>query len=106
MLSATSTVVHEALGITNQRETVVAWDRSSGQAVYPAIVWQDRRTADRCSELKAAGEEDWVRERTGLPRDPYFSATELAWPFGLVPGLREKVKRGDVLVGTVDSWLQ
>lgn len=118
MVASTAAVFREALGhgsvpageivvvgITNQRETVVAWDRGSGKAVYPAIVWQDRRTADRCSELRAAGEEDWVRARTGLPLDPYFSATKLAWLFGHVPGLREKAQRGDVLVGTVDSWL-
>jgi glycerol kinase len=90
-----------ALGLTNQRETVVVWDRASGRPLGPAIVWQDRRTAGRCDALRAAGHEDLLRVRTGLVLDPYFSATKLGWLFsegGIEPG-------PDVAVGTVDSWL-
>lgn len=94
-----------ALGITNQRETVVVWDRTTGRPLAPAIVWQDRRTAPFCDRLRADGHADWVRERTGLPLDPYFSATKLAWLLEHVPGLRARAERGDALGGTVDSWL-
>ncbi len=94
-----------ALGITNQRETVVVWDRATGRPLVPAIVWQDRRTAPLCDRLRADGHADWVRERTGLPLDPYFSATKLAWLLEHVPGLRARAERGDALCGTVDSWL-
>ena len=94
-----------AIGITNQRETVVFWDRGTGKPLAPAIVWQDRRTAPRCAELRAAGHEDWVRERTGLPLDPYFAGTKVAWLLENVPGLREKAEGGHTLWGTVDSWL-
>ena len=90
-----------ALGITNQRETVVAWDRRTGQPLHRAIVWQDRRTAARCEELEAAGHLPFVRERTGLVLDPYFSGTKFEWLFG--PG---GVSKGpDTLLGTIDSWL-
>lgn len=93
-----------ALGITNQRETVVAWDRT-GRPLGPAIVWQDRRTAPLCERLREEGHEAWVREKTGLPLDPYFSATKIAWLLDHVPGLRERAARGEALVGTVDAWL-
>ena len=92
-----------ALGVTNQRETTVLWDRRTGRPVAPAIVWQDRRTAGRCAELKA----DWegtVRRRTGLVLDPYFSATKLEWLLAR-KGLRERAKAGRLAFGTVDSWL-
>ncbi|MBC7220294.1 glycerol kinase GlpK [Candidatus Bipolaricaulota bacterium] len=94
-----------ALGITNQRETVVVWDRATGRSLAAAIVWQDRRTAPLCHRLRAEGHADWVRERTGLPLDPYFSATKLAWLLEHVPGLRARAEQGDALCGTVDSWL-
>jgi glycerol kinase len=93
-----------ALGITNQRETTVVWDRTTGEPLHPAIVWQDRRTAPRCEELRRAYGK-LIRERTGLPPDPYFSATKLEWLLGNVPGLRERAKAGEVAFGTVDSWL-
>ncbi|MBC7169665.1 glycerol kinase GlpK [Candidatus Bipolaricaulota bacterium] len=94
-----------ALGITNQRETVVVWDRATGRPLAPAIVWQDRRTAPLCERLRAEGHADWVRRRTGLPLDPYFSATKLAWLLEGIPGLRAQAERGDALWGTVDAWL-
>jgi glycerol kinase len=94
-----------AVGITNQRETVVLWDRESGQPVAPAIVWQDRRTAERCDALREAGHEARVAERTGLLLDPYFSGTKLAWLLDHVPGARERAARGALCFGTVDSWL-
>ncbi|MCI0434577.1 MAG: glycerol kinase, partial [Gemmatimonadetes bacterium] len=94
-----------AIGITNQRETVVLWDRPTGEPVHHAIVWQDRRTAARCRELKDAGREAWVRERTGLVLDPYFSATKIAWLLDNVPGLRERAEAGELAAGTIDSWL-
>jgi glycerol kinase len=94
-----------AIGITNQRETVVVWDRATAEPVAPAIVWQDRRTADRCDALRAAGYEARVRERTGLLLDPYFSGTKLAWLLDQVPGGRARAQRGELCFGTVDSWL-
>jgi glycerol kinase len=94
-----------ALGVTNQRETVVLWDRSTGAPVANAIVWQDRRTAERCAELRATGVEERVREKTGLVLDPYFSATKLAWLLDHVPGARARADRGELAFGTVDSWL-
>jgi len=94
-----------AVGITNQRETVVIWDRASGQPVHKAIVWQDRRTADACAALKAAGHEAMVRARTGLLLDPYFSATKLAWMLAHAPGLRARAERGELACGTIDTWL-
>jgi len=94
-----------ALGITNQRETVVVWDRETGEPVHRAIVWQDRRTADECARLKAAGAEDLVRERTGLLLDPYFSATKIAWILDNVAGARERAERGQLACGTIDCFL-
>ncbi len=94
-----------ALGITNQRETTVLWDRHTGQPVAPAIVWQDRRTAALCDDLRRAGHEPEVRKRTGLLLDPYFSATKIAWLLGHVPGLRARAEAGHLAFGTVDSFL-
>ena len=94
-----------ALGITNQRETTIVWDRSTGAPLYPAIVWQDRRTAPLCEALKAGGNEARVTEITGLLLDPYFSGTKLAWLLANVPNVRERAQRGEVAFGTVDSWL-
>jgi glycerol kinase len=94
-----------ALGITNQRETVCAWDRDSGEPLHNAIVWQDRRTAGRCEQLREQGHEPLVRARTGLVLDPYFSATKMQWLLEHVEGLRERAARGRVAFGTVDSWL-
>ncbi len=94
-----------ALGITNQRETTVVWDRETGQPVHNAIVWQDRRTAEHCDRLKAAGHEALVRDRTGLVIDAYFSGTKVAWILDHVEGAREKARAGRLAFGTVDSWL-
>ncbi|MDP3873637.1 MAG: glycerol kinase GlpK [Methyloversatilis sp.] len=94
-----------AIGITNQRETVVLWDRATGEPLAPAIVWQDRRTADFCARLKADGHEDAVRAKTGLVLDPYFSASKIAWLLDHVPGARERARRGELACGTMDSWL-
>ncbi|HSG94898.1 MAG TPA: glycerol kinase GlpK, partial [Afifellaceae bacterium] len=94
-----------AIGITNQRETVVVWDRRTGKAIHHAIVWQDRRTADFCAELKAAGHEPIVSEKTGLLLDPYFSGTKLAWILDNVDGSRVAAEAGDLAFGTVDSFL-
>ena len=94
-----------AVGITNQRETTVLWDRASGRPVAPAIVWQDRRTADVCAQLKADGHEPAVARRTGLLLDPYFSGTKLAWLLDSDPSLRMRAERGELAFGTIDSWL-
>jgi glycerol kinase len=94
-----------AIGITNQRETVVLWDRHTGRPVARAIVWQDRRTADRCAALRRRGLEREVRRRTGLVLDPYFSATKLEWSLRNIPGLRALARRGRLAFGTVDAWL-
>ena len=94
-----------AIGIANQRETTLLWDRGSGKAVAPAIVWQDRRTAGRCAELRATGREPAIRARSGLLLDPYFSATKLAWLLDSQPGLRARAEAGELAFGTVDSWL-
>jgi glycerol kinase len=94
-----------AVGITNQRESVVLWERASGRPVHPVIVWQDRRTAERCRALSAAGHDSLVRERTGLVIDPYFSATKLAWLLDEVDGVRPAAERGDLAFGTIDSFL-
>ncbi len=94
-----------AIGVTNQRETALAWDRATGQALAPAIVWQCRRTADLCATLRDEGWTEHVRARTGLVIDPYFSATKWAWFLENVPGLRERAGRGEVAFGTVDSFL-
>ncbi len=94
-----------AIGITNQRETVVVWDRATGKPVYNAIVWQDRRTAKLCAQLKADGNEPLVRERTGLILDPYFSGTKLKWILDQVDGVRARADRGELAFGTIDSFL-
>ena len=94
-----------AVGITNQRETTVLWDRSTGRPVAPAIVWQDRRTADLCARLKAEGHEPGITRRTGLLLDPYFSGTKLAWLLDSDPALRRRAERGELAFGTIDSWL-
>jgi glycerol kinase len=94
-----------AVGITNQRETTLLWDRQSGEPLHNAIVWQDRRTAARCAELKEIGAESLVRERTGLVIDPYFSGTKLAWLLDEIPGARARAERGELAFGTVDTWL-
>ena len=94
-----------AIGITNQRETTVVWDRTTGRPIHPAIVWQDRRTSERCEALREAGHEDLVQERTGLLLDPYFSATKIAWLLDHVEGAREAATRGDLAFGTIDAWL-
>jgi glycerol kinase len=93
------------IGITNQRETVVVWDRETGKPIYKAIVWQDRRTADRCAELKQAGAEEMVTARTGLLIDPYFSGTKLGWMLDNVEGAREAAEAGKLAFGTIDSFL-
>ncbi len=93
------------IGITNQRETTVIWDKKTGQAIYNAIVWQDRRTAPLCEELKSAGLENHVREATGLVIDSYFSGTKVKWLLDNIEGAREKAERGDLLFGTIDTWL-
>ncbi len=95
----------EAIGITNQRETVVVWDRNTGKPVHHAIVWQDRRTARYCDELKDQGLEEMVREKTGLVIDPYFSGTKVKWILDNVSGVRERAERGEIAFGTIDSWL-
>jgi len=95
----------DALAITNQRETIVVWDKTTGLPVYNAIVWQCRRTSDLCSELKSMGLEETVREKTGLLLDPYFSATKIKWILGNVQGARYKAQSGQLLLGTIDSWL-
>jgi len=94
-----------AIGITNQRETVLLWDRRTGRPMARAIVWQDRRTAERCAALKHRGLEPDVRRRTGLVLDPYFSATKLEWSLRHIPGLRALARHGRLAFGTVDSWL-
>lgn len=95
----------EAIGITNQRETVLIWNRNTGEPIANALVWQDRRTADMCARLKADGHEALVTERTGLLLDPYFSATKVAWILDNIAGAREQAQRGDLAFGTVDTFL-
>lgn len=92
-------------GITNQRETTVIWDRATGQPIHPAIVWQDRRTAATCSQLRSLGKESLVVERTGLLIDPYFSATKIAWILDEVDGARQRAESGELAFGTIDTWL-
>jgi len=94
-----------AIGITNQRETTIVWDRQSGRPVYNAIVWQDRRTAEKCDELKQQGLDKNIREKTGLVLDAYFSATKIQWVLDNVEGARQKAERGELAFGTVDTWL-
>ena len=103
-LGATSDEI-AAIGISNQRETTVVWDRGSGKPVYPAIVWQDRRTAEQCRRLQDAGCEEWVAERTGLLLDPYFSGAKLAWILDNVDGCRQRAEAGQLAFGTIDSFL-
>lgn len=95
----------QVIGITNQRETTVLWDRKTGKPVHPAIVWQDRRTAEFCEKLKRAGREKKIREKTGLVLDPYFSATKISWLLEHVPGLRRRAGKGEICFGTIDTWL-
>jgi len=94
-----------AIGITNQRETTVVWDRASGQPIHNAIVWQDRRTASFCDEMRAKGEHVKIQEKTGLILDAYFSATKVKWILDHTPGAREKAAKGELCFGTIDSWL-
>lgn len=94
-----------AIGITNQRETTILWERDTGKPIYPAIVWQCRRTVDECNELKDLGLEDGIRTKTGLLLDPYFSATKIAWILNRVEGAREQAESGNIAFGTVDTWL-
>lgn len=94
-----------AIGITNQRETTIVWDKNTGKPVYNAIVWQCRRTAKMCEELKSRGIEDYVKEKTGLLVDAYFSATKIKWILDNVSGARESAEKGDLIFGTVDTWL-
>ncbi len=95
----------EAIGITNQRETTLVWDRNTGKPQYKAIVWQCRRTAPHCDELTSKGLEGLIKKRTGLVIDPYFSATKIGWILDKVPGVRKKAEKGEIVFGTVDSWL-
>jgi glycerol kinase len=106
-LEATGTAPGDVtcIGITNQRETAVVWDRTTGRPVHNAVVWQDRRTARTCDELKAAGHTDTVRETTGLIIDAYFSGTKVAWILDEVPGARARAEAGELAFGTIDSWL-
>jgi len=103
--SASYPVALATVGLTNQRETVVVWDRGSGRPLHPAIVWQDRRTAARCEELRGSAIAERVVERTGLSVDPYFSATKIECLLGHVPGLQERAVEGTALFGTVDAWI-
>lgn len=101
----TSLAEHVALGITNQRETTLLWDRATGQPLANAIVWQDRRTAARCDELRRQGKATWIQRKTGLVLDAYFSATKLEWLLDHVPHARARAERGELAFGTIDSWL-
>ncbi|QAT61856.1 MULTISPECIES: glycerol kinase GlpK [Tissierellales] len=94
-----------SIGITNQRETTVLWDKNTGRSVYNAIVWQCRRTADLCDKIKAAGLSDYIRENTGLIVDAYFSATKIKWILDNIEGVRQRAEKGDILFGNIDSWL-
>ncbi|WP_151998710.1 MULTISPECIES: glycerol kinase GlpK [unclassified Imperialibacter] len=94
-----------AIGITNQRETTVVWDRKTGQPIFNAIVWQDRRTAEICEKLKADGHEQYIRENTGLVVDAYFSGTKVQWILDNVEGARKRAEKGELAFGTIDSWL-
>lgn len=94
-----------AIGIANQRETVVLWNKHTGEPIYRAIVWQDKRTADFCEVIKEKGWEDYIKKNTGLVVDSYFSATKIHWILNIVPGAKEKAKNGEILAGTIDTWL-
>ena len=112
-LSVANTLIHRspspesiaAIAITNQRETTVLWDRQTGQPVAPAIVWQDRRTADQCAAMRQRGLSEWIQSKTGLVLDAYFSGTKLAWLLDNIPGARARAERGELAFGNVDSWL-
>ena len=93
-----------SIGITNQRETTLVWDKISGDPIYNAIVWQDRRTSEFCDKLKSNGHEGEIKEKTGLLVDPYFSASKLRWMLENVDGARERAKKGELLFGTVDTY--
>lgn len=95
----------KAIGLSNQRETSVIWDKKTGLPVYKAIVWQSRQTSEICDRWREAGLEEMIREKTGLRIDPYFSASKIVWMFENVPGLRERAEKGDLLFGTMDSWI-
>lgn len=94
-----------AIGITNQRETTILWDRETGRAVYPAIVWQCRRSAERIEQLKQLGKADIIKDKTGLVLDAYFSASKIEWILDHVDGLRERAEKGEIAFGTVDTYL-
>ena len=94
-----------AIGITNQRETTIVWDRKTGRPIYNAIVWQCRRTAPQCEKMLADGCEEYVRQNTGLRIDAYFSATKVKWLLDHIPGARQRARNGELLFGTVDTWL-
>src|SRR5206468_2745982 len=94
-----------AIGITNQRETTVIWDRRTGQPIHNAIVWQDRRTADFCEGLKKAGKAELIKNKAGLVIDAYFSGSKIRWLLDNVPGARDKAKGGELAFGTIDTWL-
>jgi glycerol kinase len=102
---AESKTMPTAVGITNQRETVVVWDKKTGQPLHPAIVWQDRRTADACRAFEARYGKDFLTERTGLPWDPYFSGSKVRWLLDNVDGLAGRAEKGEILFGTIDTWL-
>src|SRR5699024_1474549 len=93
------------IGITNQRETTVVWDKATGKPIYKAIVWQSRQTEGICQDLKDAGHEAMFREKTGLLLDPYFSGTKVKWILDNVAGAREKAENGELFFGTIDTWL-
>lgn len=105
VLAGTDIARVAGIGITNQRETVIVWDRATGEVIHRAIVWQDRRTSDRCELLKREGAEASVRAKTGLLLDPYFSATKISWVLDNVAGARERAERGELAAGTIDSFL-
>ncbi|WP_440894753.1 glycerol kinase GlpK [Amphibacillus sp. Q70] len=94
-----------SIGIANQRETTVVWDRETGKPIYHALVWQSRQTEEICQELREAGHEDWIRQKTGLLIDPYFSGTKIKWILDHVPGAREKANRNELQFGTIETWL-
>ncbi len=104
-LAAAGPVEIMAVGITNQRETCLFWDRETGEPIHRALVWQDRRTTEMCAALKAEGLEDEVRAKTGLLLDPYFSGTKAKWMLDHVPGARQRAEKGEILFGTIDTWL-
>lgn len=94
-----------AIGITNQRETTVVWNKITGKPIYNAIVWQCRRTTAMCEQLRQQGLDEYVRQHTGLLLDPYFSATKIKWILDNIEGAREQAQRGELLFGTIDTWL-